>query len=206
MILIREKENKEDLDWSNNKELTKLVNTLSEGKTIIVPDNIRMDKSYIKKGYTFETKFTLVTNFGKTFLTFPNALLLILYCKKEIKKIEYKEPIETNIIIPIVDIHKSNYKGKDMKWTEPLTDKYISKNIKYGWHYSDKPISSFANILTCFFTSPKRNYIKNGYKIYIPKDTEIFEHGNGEEIRVELNEKFKIVKLKNGWCDYKIIK
>lgn len=180
------------------KKMETKIKTLEKGEGFSISDKI-----YVKRGYYTNSKYILITE-GSRYQCqsyYPSATAIIKIV--EGKKYYFEAPIDTGKVVPVVSFYdgESQYKGKDMKWTEERTfSGYTEKEITV-YHYSDSKIKSFADIETCWFEKESAySYTSYGYKMVIPKGTYIERYGGGNEIRIKLEKGMKITTLKRGWC------
>lgn len=199
-VKVKEEKNK-TLELSNKaKDVKNKIDNLERGSALKINDKIT-----IKHGYNDDSRYTMIINHGRTFVTFPNSEVMAKYISGDIKDIEYQKPkIKKDKKIGIVDIGDSDYQGQDMKWTETYNHSEILKKDLIAYHYSDNEIKNFAEKETCFFPDPY-NYTETGYQIKIPAGTKVKWYDSGE-LRVVLDKNMEINQLEEGWSEYNEIK
>ncbi len=185
----------------NLEKYQHIINNATKGSTIKVNDNYSLST-----GYSLSDKYVLLPRNGKVAIKiFPTKKTLLNYLENGID-IKYTGPQKTAKKIPVKDIGDSEYKGRDMHWSESMEPQEVTKKDMVAYHYSDEPIKSFANIETSFFTEGNsHNYTKNGYEVSIPKGSTVQFSTTGEEVRYVLNKNSSIYKLKKGFSKFKNI-
>lgn len=156
-------------------------------------------------GYEVDDEWQIVDRFGSREKRniFPNPETLSLYVDGKISGLRFKPPKSTKESIPIVELSESEYQGQDMPWREEQTGMYITKEETVSYHYSTSEIKKFGmREIAMMAKDYHRSFTPEfGYKIVIPKGTQIREFGSSEN-RVDLTKKMKIYPLKPGWCEY----
>ena len=111
--------------------------------------------------------------------------------KKKLKK-DGHDTIKNNLGKSIPITYKCEPPKHREKWTEEMTDTYITTKEKVAYHYSDFPLHCFSPEKTAFFDEshfPLNENIyghkEKEYKLIIPVETEVWEYGN--EIRIQFS-------------------
>jgi len=82
----------------------------------------------------------------------------------------------------------ARYDGQDMSWTETPTHKVALKKGDKVYHTSDRKLTSFLPVETCFHSDGLDGCTGHAYLGILQEDVEVQGYSNDGEVRIDLSE------------------